>query len=123
MRHHGWNPKHNPNLLPYLNENLGAIATILREKGFIAEIPAPLPVLQRRWYLRSACPQAGPYAHGEPSSDGREKSIRARATSDEGISLITSDKEPSCNDKVAPSLNLARVQGMLLHCCRPLEDE
>jgi protein tyrosine/serine phosphatase len=45
LRRHGWNPKRNPNLLPYLNENLGKIATILHNRGLLDEIPDPLPVL------------------------------------------------------------------------------
>jgi protein tyrosine/serine phosphatase len=46
LKHHGWNPKRNPNLLPYLNENLAKIATILHDRGLLDEIPDPLPVLQ-----------------------------------------------------------------------------
>ena len=46
LKHHGWNPKRNPNLLPYLNENLGKIATTLHNRGLLDEIPDPLPVLQ-----------------------------------------------------------------------------
>ena len=46
LRHHGWNPKRNPNLLPYLNENLAKIATILHDKGLLDAIPDPLPILQ-----------------------------------------------------------------------------
>jgi protein tyrosine/serine phosphatase len=46
LRRHGWNPKRNPHLLPYLNENLARLATILREKGVIDGAPDPLPVLR-----------------------------------------------------------------------------
>jgi protein tyrosine phosphatase (PTP) superfamily phosphohydrolase (DUF442 family) len=46
LRQHGWSPKQNPKLLPYLNENLGRLATILHEKGLLDEIPDPLPTLQ-----------------------------------------------------------------------------
>jgi protein tyrosine/serine phosphatase len=46
LRHHGWNPKRNPNLLPYLNENLVRVAAILHDQGLLDEIPCPLPVLQ-----------------------------------------------------------------------------
>lgn len=46
LRQHGWSPKENPKLLPYLNDNLGRLATILHEKGLLDEIPYPLPVLQ-----------------------------------------------------------------------------
>ena len=46
LRRHGWNPQRNPKLLPYLNANLGRIATILHDQGLLDEIPAPLPVLQ-----------------------------------------------------------------------------
>jgi len=46
LRHHGWNPKRNPNLLPYLNENLGQVAAILQDQGLLEEIPHPLPILQ-----------------------------------------------------------------------------
>jgi protein tyrosine/serine phosphatase len=45
MRQHGWDPRDNPALLKYLNQNLGEIATRLREQGVIEEIPDPLPVL------------------------------------------------------------------------------
>jgi protein tyrosine/serine phosphatase len=45
LQHHGWDPKRNPKLLPYLNENLGKIATILHDRGLLDEIPNPLPVL------------------------------------------------------------------------------
>ncbi len=46
LRQHGWSPRRNPKLLPYLNENLGRIATILHDKGFFDAVPDPLPVLQ-----------------------------------------------------------------------------
>jgi protein tyrosine phosphatase (PTP) superfamily phosphohydrolase (DUF442 family) len=46
LRQHGWSAKRNPNLLPYLNANLGRVATILHDQGLLDEIPDPLPVLQ-----------------------------------------------------------------------------
>lgn len=46
LKHHGWDPKRNPNLLPYLNANLGKIATILHDRGLLDAIPNPLPILQ-----------------------------------------------------------------------------
>jgi protein-tyrosine phosphatase len=46
LRHHGWNPKRNPNLLPYIDENLARLATILHDRGLLDEVPDPLPVLQ-----------------------------------------------------------------------------
>jgi protein tyrosine/serine phosphatase len=46
LKRHGWNPKYNPKLLPYINENLGRLATILHDKGILDKIPDPLPVLQ-----------------------------------------------------------------------------
>jgi hypothetical protein len=46
LRRHGWKPKRNPNLLPYLNENLARLAATLHDQGVIDEIPDPLPVLQ-----------------------------------------------------------------------------
>ncbi len=45
LRQHGWSLRRNPKLLPYLNDNLGRLATILHEKGLLDEIPSPLPVL------------------------------------------------------------------------------
>ncbi len=48
LRHHGWNPKKNPQLLPYLNDNLGRLATIFQEKGVLDVVPDPLPVLQTK---------------------------------------------------------------------------
>jgi hypothetical protein len=37
---------HSPRFfLPYLNENLARLATILRENGIIDALPDPLPVL------------------------------------------------------------------------------
>jgi protein-tyrosine phosphatase len=48
LRQHGWDPKRNPKLLPYLNDNLGRLAAMLHEKGLLDEIPDPLPVLQTR---------------------------------------------------------------------------
>lgn len=46
LRRHGWRPRRNPHLLPYLNENLPRLAAILRDQGLFDEIPNPLPVLQ-----------------------------------------------------------------------------
>lgn len=43
---HEWRPKRNPYLLPYLNQNLGTIAQILRTRGLLDEVPCPMPVLQ-----------------------------------------------------------------------------
>jgi len=45
MKRCGWNPKRNPDLLPYINENLPQLATILHEKGILDKVPDPLPVL------------------------------------------------------------------------------
>jgi protein tyrosine/serine phosphatase len=45
LRHHGWNPKSHPNLVPYLNANLGPVAAFLHEQGLLDAIPDPLPVL------------------------------------------------------------------------------
>jgi protein tyrosine phosphatase (PTP) superfamily phosphohydrolase (DUF442 family) len=45
LKQHGWNPKRNPKLLPYINENLARIATILRARGLLDEVPDPLPIL------------------------------------------------------------------------------
>lgn len=45
LRRHGWKPKRNPNLLPYINANLAQIATALHDRGLLDEIPNPLPVL------------------------------------------------------------------------------
>lgn len=39
LRQNGFNPKRNRELLPYITENIPRIATILREKGHIIEIP------------------------------------------------------------------------------------
>jgi protein tyrosine phosphatase (PTP) superfamily phosphohydrolase (DUF442 family) len=48
LKQHGWDPKHNPHLLPYLNANLGRVATVLHDQGLLDEIPSPLPVLERQ---------------------------------------------------------------------------
>jgi protein tyrosine phosphatase (PTP) superfamily phosphohydrolase (DUF442 family) len=45
MRRHGWNPRRNPRLLPYLNDNLAQVAAILHSEGLLDKIPDPLPVL------------------------------------------------------------------------------
>jgi protein tyrosine phosphatase (PTP) superfamily phosphohydrolase (DUF442 family) len=45
LKQHGWDPARNPKLLPYLNENLGKIATILHDRGLLDAIPDPLPLL------------------------------------------------------------------------------
>jgi hypothetical protein len=44
MRRHGWKPK-DTRLPAYLNQNLGAIATLLCDGGIIEAVPDPLPVL------------------------------------------------------------------------------
>jgi protein tyrosine phosphatase (PTP) superfamily phosphohydrolase (DUF442 family) len=44
MRRCGWKPK-DTELLAYLNQNLGAIAARLRDRGIIVAVPDPLPVL------------------------------------------------------------------------------
>jgi len=46
LRRHGWSPRQNPKLLPYLNENLGRLATLLHDQGLLDQVPDPLPVLQ-----------------------------------------------------------------------------
>lgn len=43
---HKWDPKDNPALLEYVNENLGRLAVLLQEMGVIDSIPDPLPVLR-----------------------------------------------------------------------------
>jgi protein tyrosine/serine phosphatase len=43
MTSYDWNPQKNPNLLPYLNNNMGKMAFLLKQMGVIDEIPNPLP--------------------------------------------------------------------------------
>ena len=43
MRHYGWNPEDNPNLLPYLNSHMEELASLLKQGGVIDKIPNPLP--------------------------------------------------------------------------------
>lgn len=45
MKRYGWDPKDNPALLPYLNENMAALATILKQAGVIDGFSQPLPSL------------------------------------------------------------------------------
>jgi len=45
LRENRWDPMDNPALLPYLNEHMGELASMLLDAGVIDEIPAPLPVL------------------------------------------------------------------------------
>lgn len=45
MKRYGWNPKDNPSLLPYLNNNMVELAAMLKQAGVINEIPSPLPQL------------------------------------------------------------------------------
>jgi protein-tyrosine phosphatase len=45
MKHYGWNPKDNPQLVPYLNSNMVQLSVLLKQAGVINEIPNPLPVL------------------------------------------------------------------------------
>ncbi len=45
MKQYGWNAKDNPDLLPYLNSNMPALAEMLKQAGIINEIPNPLPRL------------------------------------------------------------------------------
>ena len=45
MKHYGWNPKDNPELVPYLNGNIAQLSVLLKQAGVINEIPDPLPVL------------------------------------------------------------------------------
>lgn len=48
MIEYGWKAKSNPYLLPYLNENMSELATLLKEMGVITEIPQPLPKLKTK---------------------------------------------------------------------------
>jgi protein tyrosine/serine phosphatase len=43
MKHYGWDPKDNPALLPYLNENMAELAVRLKQAGVIDEFSQPLP--------------------------------------------------------------------------------
>ena len=45
MRSYDWDPKDNPKLVPYINENMHRLATRLVELGVIQSVPDPLPVL------------------------------------------------------------------------------
>jgi protein tyrosine/serine phosphatase len=45
MKRYGWSPKDNPALLPYLNENMAAIAMMLKQAGVIEGFSEPLPML------------------------------------------------------------------------------
>lgn len=46
MKSYGHDPHDNPDLLPWINKNLPEIAKQLKENGYIAEIPNPMPVLK-----------------------------------------------------------------------------
>ncbi len=43
MVRNGYSYRHNPSLVPYLNEHIGEIAAILKDRGVIDQIPNPLP--------------------------------------------------------------------------------
>lgn len=45
LRHYGWRPERNAALVPFINENMGQLAVMLRDMGVIDEIPDPLPHL------------------------------------------------------------------------------
>lgn len=45
LKHYGWRPKRNPALLPYLNDNMAELASLLKQADVIDQIPQPLPVL------------------------------------------------------------------------------
>ena len=45
MRAYDWDPKDNPKLVPYINENMHTLATRLVELGVIKSVPDPLPLL------------------------------------------------------------------------------
>ena len=45
MKKYGWNPKGNPDLLPYLNNNMADFARLLKQAGVIDKVPDPLPQL------------------------------------------------------------------------------
>jgi protein tyrosine phosphatase (PTP) superfamily phosphohydrolase (DUF442 family) len=47
MKKYDWSDKGNPDLLPYLNSNMAEAAELLKEMGVIAEIPQPLPKLEK----------------------------------------------------------------------------
>jgi protein tyrosine/serine phosphatase len=46
MRKYGHDPTANPHLLEYLNSHMGELAKKLVERGVIARVPDPLPVLE-----------------------------------------------------------------------------
>ncbi|MCF7975279.1 MAG: dual specificity protein phosphatase family protein [Phycisphaerae bacterium] len=45
MRAYDWDPKDNPKLVPYINENMHTLATRLVALGVIESVPDPLPLL------------------------------------------------------------------------------
>ncbi len=45
MFRNGHNPAENTLLIPYLNEHMGEMANLLVEKGVIASVPNPIPVI------------------------------------------------------------------------------
>lgn len=47
MARYGWDPKHDTVLLDYINEHMGELAGLLKDKGIIDEIPNPLPRLTK----------------------------------------------------------------------------
>ena len=47
MVDYGWKPEKEQELLDYINGNMRTLATMLVERGVIAQIPEPLPVLSR----------------------------------------------------------------------------
>ncbi len=48
LKRYGWDPKDNPMLLPYLNNNMADLAILLKQSGVIDEIPQPLPQLKSK---------------------------------------------------------------------------
>jgi protein tyrosine/serine phosphatase len=47
MKHYGWNPKDNPQLVPYLNSNMVQLSVLLKQAGVIDQIPATIPQIPR----------------------------------------------------------------------------
>ena len=46
MYRNGHDPKANPLLIPYLNQNIGEMARLLVQKGILEKVPDPLPQIQ-----------------------------------------------------------------------------
>lgn len=45
MRRYGWCPRRNPDLAPFLNDNMESLALELVRRGVIEDVPDPLPLL------------------------------------------------------------------------------